>query len=125
MISAWVLNACAKDLIWSATRLSAVFAATRSAVTAVGGLLWPSSWKVNFLRIVWFQLASPNPSGLIDVLRSMWTLYSTRRNMPNLDDVRQDIEHMRAQVERHRKKTLQLQRAGISSASAELLLGTA
>jgi hypothetical protein len=45
--------------------------------------------------------------------------------MPNLDDVRQDIEHMRAQVERHRKKTLQLQRAGISSASAELLLGTA
>jgi hypothetical protein len=34
MISAWVRNACAKDFIWPATNASAVFAATRSAVTA-------------------------------------------------------------------------------------------
>jgi hypothetical protein len=34
MISAWVLKACAKDLISLATNVSAVLAATRSAVTA-------------------------------------------------------------------------------------------
>jgi hypothetical protein len=40
-----------------------------------------------------------------------------------LDDVRREIEHMRVQVGRQRKEILQLQRAGISTASAELLLG--
>ena len=34
MISACVLKACASDLIWSATYVSAEVAATRSAVTA-------------------------------------------------------------------------------------------
>jgi hypothetical protein len=34
MISACVLKACASDLIWLATNVSAVLAATRSAVTA-------------------------------------------------------------------------------------------
>ena len=34
MISAWVLKACASDLIWLATYVSAVRAAARSAVTA-------------------------------------------------------------------------------------------
>jgi hypothetical protein len=34
MISAWVLKACASDLIWLATCVSAVLAATRSAVAA-------------------------------------------------------------------------------------------
>jgi hypothetical protein len=43
--------------------------------------------------------------------------------MPNLDFVRREIEHMRVQVGRQRKEILQLQRAGISTASAELLLG--
>ena len=43
--------------------------------------------------------------------------------MPNLDYVRQEIEYMRAQVGRQRKEILQLQRAGICTASAELLLG--
>ena len=42
--------------------------------------------------------------------------------MPNLDHIRADIEHMRLQVSRQRKEILSLQRAGISPASAELLL---
>jgi hypothetical protein len=39
-----------------------------------------------------------------------------------LDHIRAEIEHMRVQVQRQRKEILQLQRAGISTASAELLL---
>jgi hypothetical protein len=39
-----------------------------------------------------------------------------------LDHVRNEIEHMRAQLGRQRKEILQLQRAGISTASAEMLL---
>jgi hypothetical protein len=41
----------------------------------------------------------------------------------DLDHVRSEIEHMRIQVGRQRKQILQLQRAGISTAAAELLLG--
>ena len=44
-------------------------------------------------------------------------------SMPDLEYVRREIEHMRVQVGRQRKEILQLQRAGISTASAELLLG--
>jgi hypothetical protein len=40
-----------------------------------------------------------------------------------LDHVRSEIEHMRVQVLRQRREILQLQRAGISTATAELLLG--
>ena len=43
--------------------------------------------------------------------------------MPDFDFVRAEIEHMRVQVHRQRKEILQLQRAGISTAFAELLLG--
>ena len=39
-----------------------------------------------------------------------------------LDQLRCEIERMRVQVGRQRKEILQLQRAGISTASAELLL---
>jgi hypothetical protein len=39
-----------------------------------------------------------------------------------LDHVRSEIEHMRVHVARQRREILQLQRAGISTASAELLL---
>ena len=39
-----------------------------------------------------------------------------------LNHVRTEIEHMRVQLGRQRKQILQLQRAGISTASAELLL---
>ena len=42
--------------------------------------------------------------------------------MPTLDYLRSEIERMRAQVSRQRKEILQLQRAGISTASAETLL---
>jgi hypothetical protein len=42
--------------------------------------------------------------------------------MPDLDFIRREIEHMRVQVGRQRKEIFQLQRAGISTASAELLL---
>ena len=43
-------------------------------------------------------------------------------SMPDIEFVRGEIERMRAQVGRHRKEILQLQRAGISTASAEMLL---
>jgi hypothetical protein len=43
--------------------------------------------------------------------------------MTDLDQVRREIDLMRVQVGRQRKEILQLQRAGISTVSAELLLG--
>jgi hypothetical protein len=43
--------------------------------------------------------------------------------MPDLDHIRAEIERMRVQVGRQRKEILQLQRSGIPSASAEVLLG--
>jgi hypothetical protein len=42
--------------------------------------------------------------------------------MPDIDFIRSEIEHMRVQVGRQRKEILQLQRAGIPTASGELLL---
>jgi len=39
-----------------------------------------------------------------------------------IEHVRSEIEHMRAQLGRQRKEILQLQRADISTAAAELLL---
>jgi hypothetical protein len=42
--------------------------------------------------------------------------------MPTLDYLRSEIERMRSQVSRQRKEILQLQRAGVSTASAETLL---
>ena len=43
--------------------------------------------------------------------------------MPDIEVVRSEIERMRGQVSRQRKEILQLQRAGIPTASAEALLG--
>jgi hypothetical protein len=43
--------------------------------------------------------------------------------MPDIEFIRAEIEHMRTQVGRQRKEILQLQQAGVSAASAELLLG--
>lgn len=40
----------------------------------------------------------------------------------DLESVRKEIEHMRVQSGRQRKEILQLQRAGVPTASAELLL---
>jgi hypothetical protein len=40
-----------------------------------------------------------------------------------LDHVRSEIEHMRVQVGRQRREILHLQRAGLSTAAVELLLG--
>ncbi|MCK1360351.1 hypothetical protein [Bradyrhizobium sp. 199] len=42
--------------------------------------------------------------------------------MPDLDTVRREIERMRIQMGRQRKEILQLQRAGVGTASAETLL---
>jgi hypothetical protein len=42
--------------------------------------------------------------------------------MPDMDFIRGEIERMRIQVGRQRKEILQLQRAGIATASAEALL---
>jgi hypothetical protein len=43
--------------------------------------------------------------------------------MPDIEFIRAEIDHMRTQLGRQRKEILQLQRAGLSTASAELLLG--
>jgi len=45
------------------------------------------------------------------------------RTMPTLEFLRAEIERMRVQVSRQRKEILQLQRAGIGTASAEALPG--
>lgn len=42
--------------------------------------------------------------------------------MPDLDFTKAEIERMRVQIGRQRKEMLQLQRAGISTLSAEALL---
>lgn len=42
--------------------------------------------------------------------------------MPDLEHVRREIERMRIQMGRQRKEILQLQRAGIGTASADALL---
>jgi hypothetical protein len=42
--------------------------------------------------------------------------------MPDIEHIRSEIERMRAQVHRQRGEIRQLQRAGISTASAEALL---
>ena len=42
--------------------------------------------------------------------------------MPDLDFLRREIERMRIQMGRQRKEILQLQRAGIGTASTEALL---
>jgi hypothetical protein len=42
--------------------------------------------------------------------------------MPDIEHIRGEIERMRAQVHRQRGEIRQLQRAGISTASAEALL---
>jgi len=42
--------------------------------------------------------------------------------MPTLEYLRSEIERMRSQVSRQRKEILQLQRAGVGTASAEALL---
>jgi len=42
--------------------------------------------------------------------------------MPDIDYIRGEIERMRVQVGRERKEILQLQRAGIPTASADALL---
>ena len=44
------------------------------------------------------------------------------QTMPDLDFIRAEIERMRVQVGRQRKEILQLERAGIPTASAEALL---
>src|ERR1700722_319160 len=54
-------------------------------------------------------------------LQVIWGKFGVK--LPDLDHIRGEIERMRVQVGRQRKEILQLQRAGISTASAELLLG--
>lgn len=42
--------------------------------------------------------------------------------VPDIDFIRREIEQMRVQIGRQRREILQLQRAGIATASAEALL---
>jgi hypothetical protein len=42
--------------------------------------------------------------------------------MPDIEHIRGEIEHMRTQVQRQRGEIRQLQKAGISTASADALL---
>jgi hypothetical protein len=51
-------------------------------------------------------------------------LNSTGRRMPDLDHIQAEIERMRVQVGRQRKEILQIQRARISSATAEVVFGS-
>jgi hypothetical protein len=44
------------------------------------------------------------------------------KTMPDIDFIRGEIERMRTQVGRQRREILQLQRAGASTAAAEILL---
>jgi hypothetical protein len=48
--------------------------------------------------------------------------FISEATMPDIDFIRGEIERMRTQVSRQRKEILQLQRAGIPTASAEALL---
>ncbi|MHC2315183.1 hypothetical protein ACVIHC_002229 [Bradyrhizobium diazoefficiens] len=43
--------------------------------------------------------------------------------MPSLEYIRAEIDHMRRQIGRQHKEIQSLRRAGISTASAEMLLG--
>jgi hypothetical protein len=52
----------------------------------------------------------------------MMDINSPGRNMPDIEFVRGEIERMRVQVHRQRGEIRQLQRAGISTTSAEALL---
>jgi hypothetical protein len=62
-------------------------------------------------------------AGLVVLVMFYLDLQSQQtRAMPDIEFIRSEIEHMRVQVGRQRKEILQLQRAGISTASAELLL---
>jgi hypothetical protein len=53
-------------------------------------------------------------------LQVIWGKFGVK--LPDLVHIRGEIERMRVQVGRQRKEILGLQRAGISTASAELLL---
>src|SRR5262245_35333570 len=57
-------------------------------------------------------------------LRSLFVLLGEilGLDMPTLEFIRSEIERMRTQIGRQRKEILQLQRAGIGTASAEALL---
>jgi hypothetical protein len=50
------------------------------------------------------------------------SLESQKPKMPVIDFVRSEIERMRGQISRQKGEILQLQRAGIATASAEALL---
>lgn len=60
------------------------------------------------------------PRSLIVLIRHYRDFWAEQ--MPDLDLIRAEIEHMRVQIGRQRKEMLQLQRAGIPTASAEALL---
>src|SRR3954470_2613478 len=61
MISAWILKACASALIWSATYVSAVFTATRSAVAACCRIALAIFMPVNFPAFPWFPPEQAKP----------------------------------------------------------------
>jgi hypothetical protein len=64
------------------------------------------------------------PSGLqfCSLFSYSATPFPPRRTMPDIECIRAEIERMRIQVHRQRGEIRQLQRAGISTASAETLL---
>jgi hypothetical protein len=56
------------------------------------------------------------------LLSGRWKRLWPSENVMQLDTIRGEIERMRTQVQRQRGEIRQLQRAGISTASAEALL---
>jgi hypothetical protein len=57
-----------------------------------------------------------------DNVRVFFEHLSLLPDVPDIDFIRAEIEHIRGQVAKQRKEILSLQRAGVSTASAELLL---
>ena len=74
--------------------------------------------EILFRRLRLYDQLGRRADGLIRMIQR-----ELKGSAMGLDHVRSEIEHMRVQVGRQRKQILHLQRAGISTASAELLLG--
>jgi hypothetical protein len=66
-------------------------------------------------------LAQPECSE-IQPLFAVCLRWEEDRGMPDIQFIQKEIERMRVQVQRQRREIMKLQRAGISTASAETLL---
>jgi hypothetical protein len=93
------------------------------ALTATGSVPY-SSKKITGKVMTYLRAMAPAQSSL--TLCSYFVLLkhpdAQEADVPDIHFIRGEIEHMRSQVVKQRKEILSLQRAGVSTASAELLL---